>query len=859
MANLDIEKLIPDAAKQDLIDINELLNKSVENVTKLADISRTVRIGVEDSKNMSAYTSNIKAATTANKEYATSVLTLAKAKTEESKERLNNAKAAQVEEKIKQQNNKASIDEEKIIKELANEYKILNKALAEAQDKYRQYALVLGKNHPLSVQAKSDAAALSQQLKSLDAEVGVFTKNVGNYNGVGANFNQLLRELPNAGISARTFIQAIGNNVSYFVEAVKIARNEGQSWGQILKTMASSAFGLVGVVNIAVAIFTAFGDKLFETEDKAKKTKSAIDSLSDSVDNYVESLKKQNTQIENSINVGSRELKRQAELAKAKGDTVKAFKLEQEARQSDLKDLNGYADKLDRITKEIQATYSDDKFNSTLKDRLAPFLTEEEIQTIAENLSKGIDVVSVYNDKAAAIRQEAADKANEIETASAAYQKKLNDDAAKDWEKRREERQKALEEWRKLRERDFTAQYESQKKALEIEAENFKKQSSDEKLSMSNRSVALASYYEIKQTLIIEAAEYEKMHGAKTAEEIKQIDKQKNDALAQLNQEALDADLDMLADHDKKQKEAIKKSAEEQYKIKKEYAEKEKALKEKLNEAEKELALDFVSFEQGIAELLLSSKTKRLNQEQADLEAKHDLDVARIEATATSEKDAAEKKYALEQNLYAQKEKLAADQKKLDKDRFTIEKAAALANLWITANAQVAKIQGEAAVLASNPVTATLAATALAQIPFVYGSAALAAGLIAAQIIAYGEGTEYHPGGPALIGERYSPELVIEPGKMPFWVDQPQIFPNLAMGSQVIPIEKMADRAFAPVLQDFVIQTKPNNSAAIDTEKIVSAIKGIPSSSLTIERGVIKQAIKKGNSRLDYLNRNILD
>ena len=51
----------------------------------------------------------------------------------------------------------------------------------------------------------------------------------------------------------------------------------------------------------------------------------------------------------------------------------------------------------------------------------------------------------------------------------------------------------------------------------------------------------------------------------------------------------------------------------------------------------------------------------------------------------------------------------------------------------------------------------------------------------------YAEGTDYHHGGAAIIGEAGYPELVMSKGKS-FVVDAPTFFPNLPVGSKVIPL-----------------------------------------------------------------------
>lgn len=75
----------------------------------------------------------------------------------------------------------AAQQDQKINDQLTNEYKLLSQASADASLRFKNYALTLGANHPVTLQAKADALALRTQLVTLDTAVGESGKNVGNY------------------------------------------------------------------------------------------------------------------------------------------------------------------------------------------------------------------------------------------------------------------------------------------------------------------------------------------------------------------------------------------------------------------------------------------------------------------------------------------------------------------------------------------------------------------------------------------------------------------------------------------------------------------------------------------------------
>ena len=56
------------------------------------------------------------------------------------------------------------------------------------------------------------------------------------------------------------------------------------------------------------------------------------------------------------------------------------------------------------------------------------------------------------------------------------------------------------------------------------------------------------------------------------------------------------------------------------------------------------------------------------------------------------------------------------------------------------------------------------------------------------QAKAYAEGTDYHTGGAAIIGEAGEPELVKIPNKSPFWITKPALIPDLPKGTSVTPL-----------------------------------------------------------------------
>lgn len=107
---------------------------------------------------------------------------------------------------------------------------------------------------------------------------------------------------------------------------------------------------------------------------------------------------------------------------------------------------------------------------------------------------------------------------------------------------------------------------------------------------------------------------------------------------------------------------------------------------------------------------------------------------------------------------------------------------------------------------------------------------------------AYAEGTDYHRGGPAVVGEEFKPELVVI-GRRKFVVDQPTFFDNLPVGAKVIPLERL-------------VAAQNGGNGSIDLSEIVSGVNRLGSRPLVkIDVGEnVYSHIVKGASQSRILN-----
>lgn len=153
---------------------------------------------------------------------------------------------------------------------------------------------------------------LDRQIKSSDAALGVYRRNVGNYSsafsGLGQSIRTIAGELPNIGISLRTFGQSLSNNIQPLIFGLQQAREQNRLWAEegkatipIGKQIAKSLFSW----ETAILAVVAGGIYLISN---MKKVESATDIAAKANKKYAESL--------NSIEEGTRSTA-QSEIAHA--------------------------------------------------------------------------------------------------------------------------------------------------------------------------------------------------------------------------------------------------------------------------------------------------------------------------------------------------------------------------------------------------------------------------------------------------------------------------------------------------------------------------------------------------------------
>ena len=131
---------------------------------------------------------------------------------------------------------------------------------------------------------------LYQSMIKLQEATGKHSLSVGNYrrawDGLGMSVNQIMREVPAAGISLNTFFLAISNNVPILVDEIekvsaanKVALQEGKATVNIWKSVARAIFSWQSMLVIGITILSMYGKQIFTWIGELLKGEKAIDAM----------------------------------------------------------------------------------------------------------------------------------------------------------------------------------------------------------------------------------------------------------------------------------------------------------------------------------------------------------------------------------------------------------------------------------------------------------------------------------------------------------------------------------------------------------------------------------------------------
>lgn len=131
---------------------------------------------------------------------------------------------------------------------------------------------------------------LNQQLKDIDAQMGNYQRNVGNYasgwNGLNVSIQQIARELPALSVSANTFFLAISDNLPMFVDELKKARGEyellkksGQTATPVFKQVLGSLLSWQTALVVGITLLSSYGGEITKWVGSLFDARKEIDYL----------------------------------------------------------------------------------------------------------------------------------------------------------------------------------------------------------------------------------------------------------------------------------------------------------------------------------------------------------------------------------------------------------------------------------------------------------------------------------------------------------------------------------------------------------------------------------------------------
>lgn len=131
---------------------------------------------------------------------------------------------------------------------------------------------------------------LNQQLKDIDAQMGNYQRNVGNYasgwNGLNVSIQQIARELPALSVSANTFFLAISNNLPTFIDELKKARGEyellkksGQTATPVFKQVLSSLLSWQTALVVGITLLSSYGGEITKWVGSLFDARKELDAL----------------------------------------------------------------------------------------------------------------------------------------------------------------------------------------------------------------------------------------------------------------------------------------------------------------------------------------------------------------------------------------------------------------------------------------------------------------------------------------------------------------------------------------------------------------------------------------------------
>ena len=157
---------------------------------------------------------------------------------------------------------------------ITGSYNEMNASLLVLEKRFKDLSEA-DRNSEFGVNLLKDIDKLKNQLKSIDAQMGNYQRNVGNYashwNGLQVSVQQIGRELPSLAIGWNTFFLAISNNLPILADEIKKAKIQYEEFKKagissipVWKQVVSSIFSWQTALVLAITVLSMYGKDIIE-------------------------------------------------------------------------------------------------------------------------------------------------------------------------------------------------------------------------------------------------------------------------------------------------------------------------------------------------------------------------------------------------------------------------------------------------------------------------------------------------------------------------------------------------------------------------------------------------------------------
>lgn len=271
----------------------------------------------------------------------------------------------------------------------AGSYNEMSAAVLQLEKRFKNLSPALRSND-IGKGLLNQISTLKNELKSIDAQMGNYQRNVGNYashwNGLNVSVQQVARELPSLAVGWNTFFLAISNNLPMLADELKKARIEYQAmqeagqkgipvWKQLTKSILSWQTALV----VGITLLSVYGKDIMNWVASLFKGEQAVLELANAEKDLADARKRG---ISNSV-------KERVELDllyKATQDTSRSMEERNEAVDELQKRYPSYFKNMSN--EEILAGKASVAYGELKKAIIASAIARAQADKIAENSMK---------------------------------------------------------------------------------------------------------------------------------------------------------------------------------------------------------------------------------------------------------------------------------------------------------------------------------------------------------------------------------------------------------------------------------------------------------------------------------------